>query len=113
MRRFALIVAAFLLAAPALAQPLRSIVVPGDATVAIPPRGQAWPAPAPAPAPAGIVQGLPVMPAAPPPAAAPLAAMPLGLAAIPGLIVPLVAGALLGGSLAGGGSGGSAPAATR
>jgi hypothetical protein len=109
MPRFACLAAALLIAPPALAQPLRSIVVPADAAIAIPPRGQPWPAPAPA---TGIVQSLPVMPTAPT-VTVPLAAAPMALGAVVPIIIPLAAAALLGGSLAGGGSGGSAPVATR
>jgi hypothetical protein len=100
-----------LLAAPAAeAQTLRSVVVPADATVAVPPRGQLLPAP-PAAAPTA-----PPPVAAAPPAEAPVPLAPgptLGLAAGPGLLLPLSAGVLFGGALAGGGSGTSAPAGTR
>jgi hypothetical protein len=91
---------------PAVAQPLRTAVVPADAAVVIPPRGQ------PAPRPAALPRA--TTPPAPPPAAAvPLAAAPMGLAAAPLAILPLAAAALLGGALPGSGGGSSAPATTR
>lgn len=90
------------------AQTLRSVVVPADATVAVPPRGQPMPAPARLSPPPSVAAPAPVD------APAPFAPGPtMGLAAGPGLLLPLAAGVLLGGSLAGGGSGTSAPAGTR
>ncbi|HEV7268201.1 MAG TPA: hypothetical protein VGN83_25325 [Falsiroseomonas sp.] len=92
------------------AQTLRSTVVPADAMVVIPPRGQ--PAP---PLVAASLGAAPAPTALPPIATAlPMAAAPLPLAAIPGALLPLAAAALLGGGLPGGGGGGSsAPATTR
>lgn len=96
-------------AAPAPGQTLRSVVVPADAPLAVPPRGQSMPTPPrlpPAAAPTPMAAPGVV-------AAAPLAAAPMGLAAVPGLMLPLAAGVLFGGALAGGGgSGTGAPAGT-
>jgi len=101
-----LILAAFV-AFPAAAEPLRQLVVPPEALVAIPPRGAARPAapiaalPA---APSGVyTQGEVVV----------LGGAPLGLGAAGIALLPLGAAALLGAGLAGGGAGGGAPASTR
>jgi hypothetical protein len=111
-------------------QPLRSVVVPADAPVAVPPRGQplppriGMPSGVGAPPAAGVPTvpvgvGVPAVPAGVAPAAVPAnaafaAALPMGLAAAPGLLLPLAASTLLGGALAGGGgSGTGAPAVTR
>ena len=86
----------------AQAQTLRSTVVPADALVVIPPRGQLVPPPV------EVARPAPALPELPP-----LAGAPMGLAA-PLVIVPLAAAALLGVGLAGGGgSGPAAPASTR
>jgi hypothetical protein len=84
-------------------------VVPGEATVVIPPRGQPLPSfPAPPrrlrtePRP-GLNPELPPMP---------VAAAPMPLASVPGLLLPLAAGLLLGTGMPGGGGGSSAPATT-
>ena len=105
-----ILLACLLVPGAAMAQALRSMVIPGDSVVAIAPRGQVAPPPAP-------------LIAAPPPApVTPLAATPLapaaGLGAVPlapamGVLLPLAAAALLGGALPGSGGGTSAPASTR
>jgi hypothetical protein len=100
---------AFLLAAlfalPATAQPLRQVVVPADAVVAVPPRGAAQRvAPPPLAAPSGVhAQGEVVV----------LGGAPMGLGAAGLALLPLVGAAALGAGLAGGGGGGGAPASTR
>jgi len=94
------------LAQPAMAQgQLRSVVVPAEGGVVIPPRS----APRLAARPAGT--GAPV-----PPQAGPviLPDTGTGLAApMVGLILPAIAGALLGGTIAGSRGGTSGPARTR
>jgi hypothetical protein len=86
---------------PALAQPLRSQVVPADAGVVIPPRGQPRPmAATPMAAPDPVPMPLP-----------PAAAAPTGASLVPAMMLPLAAGVLLGGGLPGG-NGSAAPATT-
>ncbi|MBP0493574.1 hypothetical protein [Roseomonas indoligenes] len=88
---------------------VRSVVVPAEGAVVIPPRS----APRLAARPAGTGVGVPIPPGASrspvflPDAGTGLAAPVLGLA------LPAIAGALLGGSIAGSRSGSSAPARTR
>jgi hypothetical protein len=96
------------LALAAEAQTLRSAVVPADAAVVIPPRGQLVPSPR---APGPVVAA----PAAPLAAAPPLPqqAAPTGLAGVSAALVPLAAAALLGVGLPGGSGAASAPATTR
>jgi hypothetical protein len=101
-----------LAAVPAQGQVLRSVVVPADAPVAVPPRGQALPPrngnPAPGRPPAFNPSPLAAA------AAAPAGTAPMDVSAVPAVLVPLVAAIILGGALAGGGGGGtSAPAVTR
>jgi hypothetical protein len=98
------LILASLVALPATAQPLRQMVVPPEAVVAVPPRGAALPA-TPAPlAPSGVyTQAETVV----------LGGSPMGLGAIGVALLPLAAAAALGAGLAGGGSGGGAPASTR
>jgi hypothetical protein len=97
-----------LAAVPAQGQVLRSVVVPADAPVAVPPRGQAL-----APRIGNPAPGRP--PAfGPSPVAAPAGTTPMDVSAVPAVLVPLAAAIILGGALAGGGGGGtSAPAVTR
>ena len=99
--RSPLLIAALLLPCTALAQPLRTAVVPAGSEVVIPPRGQA---------PAFV------MPAKPRAAAAigsSTAGWPRPIAE-PAVLLPLAAAALLGVGLPGGGGGASsAPATTR
>ncbi|ONG46051.1 hypothetical protein BKE38_25815 [Pseudoroseomonas deserti] len=121
------ILASLLLAGPARAQgqtPLRSIAVPAEAGIVIPPRGQerprlvAPPSAAASVAPGGAsgalaggaLAGGAVAEAAAPVILAPAAGM--GLAAPLGIGLPLVAAALLGTGAVGGGSGGSSGAST-
>jgi hypothetical protein len=105
-----------LVALPAQGQVLRSVVVPADAPVAVPPRGQ------PLPTRIGIPAGLPAQGRAPgigpapamPSGAALAGTAPTGLAAAPAVLLPLAAAMIFGGALAGGGGGGTgAPAVTR
>lgn len=99
----ALILAA-LIALPAAAEPLRQVVVPPDARVAVPPRGAAPAAAPPALAPQGVyTQGEVVV----------LGGAPMGLGAVGVALLPLLGAAALGAGLAGGGGGGGAPASTR
>ena len=107
--------AALLLAAvqPGLAQgELRSIVVPADGAVVIPPRS----APRMAARPAGTGAGIPIPPGAASrgsPVLLPDTGIGLAAPAL-GMILPLIAGAVLGGTVAGSrGGGSSAPARTR
>lgn len=101
MRAFLL---AALVALPAAAQPLRQMVVPPDALVAVPPRGTAQAVPPALPAPQGVYpQGETVV----------LGGTPMGLGAVGVALLPLVGAAALGAGLAGGGGGGGAPASTR
>ncbi|WP_458093355.1 hypothetical protein [Roseomonas sp. WA12] len=106
--------ASLLLAAvqPGLAQgEMRSVVVPADGAVVIPPRS----APRMAARPAGTGAGIPIPPGASRGGSALLPDTGLGLAApVLGMILPLVAGAVLGGTVAGSrGGGSSAPARTQ
>ncbi len=99
---------AFLLAAlfalPAMAQPLRQVVVPPDALIAVPPRGAAPPAAPALAAPEGVyTQGETVV----------LGGTPMGLGAVGVALLPVLGAAALGAGLAGGGGGGGAPASTR
>ena len=103
--------AALLLAAiqPGLAQgEMRSIVVPADGAVVIPPRMAARPA--------GTGAGVPIPPGAASrrnPVLLPDTGIGLAAPAL-GLVLPLIAGAVLGGTIAGTrGGGSSAPARTR
>lgn len=107
--------AALLLAAiqPGLAQgEIRSIVVPADGAVVIPPRS----APRMAARPAGTGAGIPIPPGAASrgsPVLLPDTGIGLAAPAL-GIALPLIAGALLGGTVAGSrGGGSSAPARTR
>jgi hypothetical protein len=110
MRLACCVLSALLVSAlPAAGQTLRSTVVPGDATVVIPPRGQPMPSLA---APPRRMPSEPVAGINPAPPPLPLAAAPMPLGAVPGLLLPLAAGILLGTGLPGGGGGGSAPATT-
>jgi hypothetical protein len=96
--------------APALGQPLNSVVVPAGASIVVPPRGQSLPAPVPA---APIVMAPAAAPAsaALPGVAAPASTM--GLGAGLAVVLPLAAAALLGSGLPGSGGSTSAPATTR
>ncbi|PHK93610.1 hypothetical protein CR162_17680 [Pseudoroseomonas rhizosphaerae] len=97
----------FLPASPAAAQ-LRSLAVPAEAGVVVPPRGQPMPrlvAPPAMPA---------ALPAEEPPAPVQLPPGGQGLAApLMGAALPMAAAALLGVGLGGGGQSGGAPARTR
>jgi len=96
-------------AAPALAQgELRTVTVPADGPVVIPPRS----APRLAARPAGTGAGVPIPPGGAKPVLLPDLGTGLGAPAL-GFILPAIAGALLGGALAGAGSGSAAPARTR
>jgi hypothetical protein len=94
---------------PVAAQTLRSVAVPADAGVVIPPRSQAAPASLPEAVPGGTFTN-----ATPEPLAS---ARPMGLAAgAVGIVLPLAAAALLGAGLPGGGgasASGGAPAVSR
>lgn len=98
------------LPAGAMAQ-LRSVTVPAESGVVVPPRGQAQPRlVAPPTARAAAPQA--AAEAAEGPAPVQLPAGGTGLAGPLGAVLPLAAAALLGGSLAGGGSGGGGATAT-
>ncbi|WP_439595946.1 hypothetical protein [Falsiroseomonas sp.] len=118
LSRILLPAALLLVAADARPQPLQSLVVGGDAAVAVPPRMMGQGAP---PQSLGAVPVLATpLPSAPllalPPAAAAGAGLGTGLAAAMPLLLPVAtaaAAAVLGGGLPGSGNAGSAPAATR
>ena len=105
----AILSAATLLAAPqpALAQ-LRSVVVPAEGAVIIPPRS----APRLAARPSGSGVPIPPLRGGSRPVMLPDTGMGLALPAA-GLILPAIAGALLGGGLAGSRGGTSGPVRTR
>jgi len=94
---------------PAAAQgELRTVTVPPDGPVVIPPRS----APRLAARPAGTGGGVPIPPGGEKPVLLPDLGTGLGVPGL-GFILPAIAGALLGGTLAGARNGGSAPARTR
>ncbi|WP_338661903.1 hypothetical protein VQH23_16935 [Pararoseomonas sp. SCSIO 73927] len=89
---------------------IRSVVVPAEGAVVIPPRG----APRLAARPAGTGAGVPIPPGGTARGPVVLPDTGTGLAApVLGLALPVIAGALLGGTLAGSKGGSSAPARTR
>jgi hypothetical protein len=97
---------------PAQGQTLRSVTVPADATVAVPPRGQSLPTPSVAAVRPPVTNPAPVVAGAGAPVVL-RAATPMPLSPVPFALLPLVAAAVLGGSLAGSGGGGTgAPAST-
>lgn len=103
---FCALLALPMLAGPLAAQPLRTTVVPAEAGVVIPPRGQ--------PMPAAVTRRAPpanLPPFDPAPATMSFAPAPMALGAVPGLLLPLAAGLLLGAGMPGGG-GSAAPATT-
>jgi hypothetical protein len=85
-------------------QQLRSVVVPPEAAVVVPPRGQAIMVP---PSPAAPVAPLPLA-SLPPPAPA-----GMGLTTVAPILLPLAAAALLGAVTPGSSAAASAPATTR
>ncbi|WP_203074591.1 hypothetical protein [Falsiroseomonas ponticola] len=102
------LIVALVVAAPAGAQPLRSMVVPADEVVVVAPRGQALPRP---------VAPVRVPPPPPPPVVVPPPAVVLpagpGLGAFLPALLPVAGAVLLGAGSPGSGGGTGAPASTR